>query len=61
MLELGGDRQEVLDDRGGEHPGEQRAAVGVEAEEDDVAAAHGGEQVDVVAGRLAAPEEPGDV
>jgi hypothetical protein len=61
VLELGRDGEEVLDDRGSEHAREEWAAVGVEAKQDDVAAAHGGQEVDVVPGRLLAPQEVGDV
>jgi hypothetical protein len=50
-----------LDDGGGEHARQERPAVGVKAEQDHVAAAHGREQVDVVPRRLVAPEEVGDV
>jgi hypothetical protein len=60
-LEVGGDREEVLDDRGGEHRREQWAAVGVETEQHDVAMRHGAQQVDLVTGRLVAVQEPRDV
>ena len=60
-MQLGGDREEVLDDRGGEHRCEQGPAVGVEAEEHDVACLDGAQEVDAVAGGLLAVEEPGDV
>ncbi len=60
-LQVGGDRQEVLDDGGGEHRRQQRPAVGVEAEQHDVAFLDGSEEVDLVARGLLAVEEPGDV
>jgi hypothetical protein len=56
VLELGGDREEVLDDRCGEHARRQRTAVSVQPEQHDVAAADGGEQVDVVPRWLAPPQ-----
>ena len=60
-MEVDGDREQVLDDRGGEHRGEQRPTVGVKAEEHDVATLDRTQQIDVVAGRLGAVEEARDV
>jgi hypothetical protein len=46
VLVVGSDSQEVLDDRGGDHRGQQRPAVRVQAEVDDLAGLDGSQQVD---------------
>ena len=48
------DAQQVLHDRRGQHPCEQRQAIGLEAEIDDRALTHRGEQVE----RTSAPSQP---
>ncbi len=61
VLLVGGDGEEVLDDRGGEHRREQRTAVGVQAEVDDLAGLDRAQQVDARPARVVRLQPWGDV
>jgi len=53
--------EQVLDDRGGEHRGQEGAAVGVQAEVDDVAGLNGVEEIDGLPAGCVGLQPPSDV